>query len=70
MLATTATITVVLAVALVAFIAFWLYALDRRVSAAEDIAASLDRDLTAVEQLVDRLLEERAALAEADQPAA
>lgn len=61
MLATAATITVVLAFTFCAAIAFWLFALDRRLSATEDLAASLDRDLAAVEQLVDRLLEERAA---------
>lgn len=62
MLATTATITVVLAFAFCAAIVFWLFALDRRLSDAEDLAASLDRDLHAVEQLVDQLLEERSSL--------
>lgn len=68
--ATTATITLVLVGVLVAFIVLWLYALDSRLSAAEDLAASLDRDLTAVEQLVDKLLEERAAMSVGDHLAA
>ncbi|MGP5269817.1 hypothetical protein ACTXK0_05320 [Corynebacterium variabile] len=70
MLATTATITVILAFVFAAALAFWNFALDRRLSAAEDLAASLDRDLHAVEQLVDKLLEERAAMSVGDHLAA
>lgn len=70
MLATTATITVVFAFIFCAALVFWLFALDHRLSDAEDLAASLDRDLHAAEQLVERLLEERSSLSVSDPLAA